>query len=82
MTIRERLEEVKAKEYLTVEDVALLLSCHPNTVYRNKDLAGRTYVGRVLRFHRVTLMRGLRDQQKPEEGTRIVSSLTPAPACV
>ena len=54
-TIRERIEEAKQQELLTVEQVALLSQYDPQTIYRKvwtHQIPGVVRFGRGIRFHR------------------------------
>ena len=52
-TIRERIDEAKAQEYLTVEQLALLTQYSTLTIYRRaKDIPGYVKFGKRIRFLR------------------------------
>lgn len=58
MTVREKIEEAKQAELLTVEQVALLWQIDPQTVYRKAkrgEMPGVVRLGRVIRFKRSEL---------------------------
>ncbi len=66
MTIRERIDSARSQEYLTVEQLALLIQYSPQTIYRKAkrgDIPGVIRFGRSLRFHRVIALRAF--QPKP-----------------
>lgn len=60
MTIRERIDEARVQELLTVEQMALLTQLKEQTIYRKAkkgDIPGVVRLGRTLRFHRVVALR-------------------------
>jgi len=58
MTIRERVDVAKQKEYITVDECALLVGISTRTVWRRLPLMDRVIRdGRVVRVHRVSAMR-------------------------
>ena len=59
MTIREKIERAKQEEFLTVEQVSLLLNFHRITIYKKaakKEIPGLVRFGRSLRFKRVVVL--------------------------
>jgi excisionase family DNA binding protein len=55
MTIRERIEQAKMREWITVEEFALLLGYDPQTVWRKVrrgDIPGVVRHGRTIRINR------------------------------
>jgi hypothetical protein len=60
------------KQYLAVCEVAELLSCSEQFVYRNKErLPGFVRIAGLIRFHKQTLLDGLKPKRpKPSEGGR------------
>lgn len=59
MTIRERIEEAKAAEMLTVNQLALLLQYDPQTIYRKAkkgEIPGLVRYGRAIRFVRIVAL--------------------------
>lgn len=58
MTIRERSELAKQKEFITVEECALLVGVSERTVWRRLPKIDRVIRdGRVVRLHRVSAIR-------------------------
>ena len=59
MTIRERIEDAKAQELLTVDQLALLTQYDPQTIYRKAkrgEIPGIVRLGRGIRFNRVVAL--------------------------
>lgn len=59
MTIREQIIAAKAQEYLTVEQVALLIQYDPLTIYRKVkkgQIPGVIRNGRTIRFYRALVL--------------------------
>ncbi len=78
MTIKERIEQAKQKEFISVEEVSLLLSIHPVTIYKKaakNEVPGMVRVGRTLRFRRVVVLRSWGDR----EDRRLPSPHDPPP---
>lgn len=68
MTIKERIEAANQKEYITAEEVALLLGIHEITVYRNvkrQTVPGVMRFGRSIRFKRVVTLRNWPGRTNP-----------------
>lgn len=62
LTIRERLERARSAEYVSPVDLALLLQCAPQTIYRRVKtgtMPGVKRLGRLIRIHRVTALEAL-----------------------
>ena len=58
MTIRERLELIQQKEFVSVKEFALLVGISERTVWRRmSDLPHVIRNGRVTRIHRVSALR-------------------------
>ena len=60
MTIKERIEQAKQKEFLSVEEVSLLLTIHPVTIYKKamkNQVPGMVRFGRTPRFRRVVVLK-------------------------
>lgn len=58
MTIKERLERARQKDYVTVEEGALLVGVSERTIWRRLPQLERTIRdGRITRVHRITLVR-------------------------
>lgn len=59
MTIKERIEQAKQKEFLSVEEVSLLLTIHPVTIYKKamkNEVPGMVRFGKTLRFRRAVVL--------------------------
>lgn len=59
MTIREQIEMAKVAEYLTADQLALLVQFDRETIYRKAkrgQIPGAVYIGRDLRFIRVRVV--------------------------
>lgn len=64
LTIRERLERARQAEFVSVADLALLLSCSEELLYRRiglGQLAGVKRIGRLIRIHRETALASIDD---------------------
>ena len=65
MTIKERLERIRFAEFLTAQDVALLLRYSQKTIYKKVkrgEMPGVVKLGtRTLRFRRVAIARWARE---------------------
>lgn len=60
MTIREQIENARAQELVTAEQLALLTQYNPQTIYRKAargKIPGVVRDGRAIRFVRVLAMR-------------------------
>lgn len=58
MTIRERLDVARQKDYVTVAECALLVGVSERTVWRRLPKLDRVIrEGRIVRVHRVTALR-------------------------
>lgn len=69
MTVRERLEQIRQQEYLTVSECALLLTCSPKTIRKyHRQIPMTARIGRVIRIHRVSAVRYFLDH--PRQRTR------------
>ena len=58
-TIQERIEVARVQEFLTVEELALLIRLNPQTIYRKAkkgDIPGVVRFGRSIRFIRVSAL--------------------------
>lgn len=65
MTIREQLETTRQKEFITVEECALLVGVSERTIWRRLPQLDRVVRnGRITRLHRVTAMRFFLDWPK------------------
>lgn len=65
MTIKERMERIRLADLVTIQDVALLLSYSPQTVYRKSkrgEIPGMVRFGRTIRFRRVVVAQWVRAQ--------------------
>jgi excisionase family DNA binding protein len=59
MTIQDRIREAKENEFVTVEQLALLLQYQPNTIYRwvrAGKIPGVRRFGRSIRFNRAVAL--------------------------
>jgi excisionase family DNA binding protein len=53
------------REYLAVCEVAQLIGCSEKTIYRmGKSLPGYTRIGTLIRFHKATLLDGLKPKPR------------------
>lgn len=68
MTIRERLDVARQKDYITVQELALLVGCSERTIWRRLprlDMVIRN--GRLVRIHRVRALRYFLDWPMPHQ---------------
>jgi predicted DNA-binding transcriptional regulator AlpA len=58
MTVKERLEAAKQKDFITVEECALLVGVSERTIWRRlKQMDRVVRDGRIVRLHRITAVR-------------------------
>lgn len=58
MSIKERIDAARQKEFISVEECALLVGCSERTIWRRLTKLDRVIRdGRITRLHRATVLR-------------------------
>lgn len=79
VTIREQIERAKSADYLTADQLALLLQYDRETIYRKAkrgQIPGAFYEGRSLRFIRLRVIAWIRDLEQQGRAVPIRSDLS------